>query len=41
METRDMPKGLGLFYAVFLTIPLYIQWYQLQYFVMHGLGYLD
>ena len=25
METRDMPKGLGLFYVAFLTVPLYIQ----------------
>ena len=28
METWDMPKELGLFYAVLLTFPLYIQWYQ-------------
>ena len=28
METRDMPKGLGLFYVAFLTVPLYIQLYQ-------------
>ena len=25
METRDMPKELGLFYVVFLTVRLYIQ----------------
>ena len=25
METQDMPKGLGLFYVAFLTVPLYIQ----------------
>ena len=28
METRDIPKLLGLFYFVFLTVPLYIQWDQ-------------
>ena len=28
METLDMPKGLGLFYLAFLTVPLYIQLYQ-------------
>ena len=28
MEKRDMPKELGLFYVVFLTAPLYIQWDQ-------------
>ena len=28
METRYMPKELGLFYVVFLTVPLYIQWEQ-------------
>ena len=28
IETRDMPKELGLFYIVFLTVPLYIQWEQ-------------
>ena len=25
METRDMPKELGLFYVAFLTVQLYIQ----------------
>ena len=28
METRDMPNELVLFYVVFLTVPLYIQWEQ-------------
>ena len=28
MKKRDMPKELGLFYVFFLTVPLYIQWYQ-------------
>ena len=28
METRDMTKELILFYIVFLTVPLYIQWYK-------------
>ena len=28
METRDMPKELGLFYITFLTVILYIQWDQ-------------
>ena len=28
METRDMPKELGLFYVTFLTVQLYIQLYQ-------------
>ena len=28
METRDMPKELGLFYDTFLTVQLYIQWDQ-------------
>ena len=28
METLDMTKELGLFYAFFLTVSLYIQWYQ-------------
>ena len=26
METRDMPKELGLFYVILLTDPLYIHW---------------
>ena len=26
MGNRDMPKELGLFYVVFLTVPLYTQW---------------
>ena len=26
MTTWDMPKGLGLFYVIFLTDPLYVQW---------------
>ena len=28
METQDIHKELGLFYVAFLTVPLYIQWYQ-------------
>ena len=28
MEKRDMPKELGLFYVIFLTVPLYIRWDQ-------------
>ena len=32
METRDMPKLLGLFYVVFITFPLYIQWGQFTIF---------
>ena len=33
METHDMPKLFILFYVVFLTFPLYIQWD--QYIVVH------
>ena len=28
METRYLPKELGLSYVSFLTVPLYIQWHQ-------------
>ena len=28
METWGITKKLGLFYVIFLTVPLYIQWYQ-------------
>ena len=28
MEKREIPKELGLFYVIFLTVPLYIQRYQ-------------
>ena len=28
MKTQDMPKKLGLFYAIVLTVLLYIRWYQ-------------
>ena len=33
METWDIPKELGLFYVVLLTVPLYIQWY--QFIIVH------
>ena len=32
METRDIPKELGLFYVALLTVLLYIQWEQFNIF---------
>ena len=34
METRDMPKELGLFYASFLIVTLFIQWDQFIIFLV-------
>ena len=33
METRDIPKELGLFYVVLLIVPLYVR--QDQFIILH------